>query len=716
MIEIRILDLLVHHSYSFAQLKEIFMVDDYKLNEALNSLIDQGKIVKNRNEFYLPKSLGLIRGKIISMKAKYSFADISLEEDVYISNDNLNSAFKGDEVFLKKDKTAFKDNEYIVFSIIKRAKSTFVGEVETLYDQKILNVDGFVNDDFVFVLQKYPSNILDGTIVLVRIIKQTKKYATCEVIAVVGNKNEPGVDISRIILSNDAPLKFPLSVIKEVEGIPTTIENENIKGYKDFKDHLIVTIDGDDAKDFDDAVEVEKYDGYYQVGVHIADVSHYVTKDSEIDKEALNRATSLYASDRVVPMLPFELSNGICSLNPNVDRLVMSCLFKVKKDGTIYDTKIYQGIIRSKARLTYNYANKILHHQEVEKHFDKEIDDLIFNLYEVANIIRKRRNKAGALNLESTELKFIVDKNGDVLDIIKRTQDVGEALIEDLMVTANEVVASKIEQLKLPFIYRIHDQPQARRMDTFVNISNHLGYPCSFSSLDVTPKELSMHLDKVSKVERPILSNVLLRCLAKAKYSTENVGHYGLASTCYTHFTSPIRRYPDLIVHRLLKRYLIEDNLEDLVLLKDELNYLAEDTSFKERRALNIERSVDDLLSAKYMSSKIGEQFEGIIDGMSNNGMFIELTNGISGFVPYESLSDDYYVYDEKYMKVYGKRRGARFNLGDKAIVKVLSVDVSKSQITFTLEKCGNYNANNSKINKEHKNRKSDFHRKRKRR
>ena len=683
MLKERIINLLRKHSLSDKLLFEFFS-NENETKEAIKELVEEGRIVKVRKEYYIPEDLGLIKGTIVSIKENFSFAKITDEEDVYIDNKNLNSAFLNDVVYLLKHKHSRRD-EYIVYSIITRSRKTIVGEIKSLYGQFVLDVQDIAPSKMTFVINPTPIKLFEGYIALCSIAKQSKNTTYVDVISLIGNKNDPGVDITHIILKHNASIEFPYEVRKELESLPSVVSEEEIKDREDFRDHLIVTIDGEDAKDFDDAVEVNRCAEGYEIGVHIADVAHYVKKGSALNKEALNRGTSIYVTDRVVPMLPFELSNGICSLNPHVDRLTTSCIFKMDPYGNILSSRITKGVIKSKARLTYTYVNEVLQKKN-KLRFGEEVDKLIYLLNEVSTKLRKKRKARGALDLESTEIKFICDSNGEPIGVEKRVQQDGEKLIEDLMIAANEIVSETIESMGLAFIYRIHEKPKSKKMESFMKMSEHMGYRCNFSSLKVTPKELQILMDKVEDgSQKKIMSMMMLRSLAKARYFSQNLGHFGLASSSYTHFTSPIRRYPDLLVHRLIDLYLVEGKVENNKILKEEIDYIAENSSIKERNAITIEREVEDLVSAKYMATKIGNQYKGFINGMISSGFFVELDNGIDGFVEFDDISDDYYVYDETYMSAFGVRKGKEFSLGDEVEVIVNKVSIEESRITFSL-------------------------------
>lgn len=694
-----------HPTYN--QIISFFGIDNEIINKNLLELEEQGLIDKIKNEYYLTSQLNLVPATIVSIKEKFAFGNVSEDEDCYIAIQNLKNAFLDDRVLLKKISNAYEKDEYEVIKVTKRARKELVGEVKLYGSSKILLVDKIAQPSFLFLLNEGKFSVHNGQIVRAKIKKITSQSAVLDVIEILGDKTDVGMDVARIILFNNAPLNFPSEVIEEIKNIPSEVNKEDLVNREDYRDHLIVTIDGEDAKDFDDAVEVCKVDDIYYVGVHIADVSYYVKENSAIDKEALNRATSLYVRDRVVPMLPFELSNGICSLNPHVDRLVTSCLFSIDEQGHILTTHICKGVINSKHRLTYTYVNEFLNKTRYEKTEYNDLEKMLISLQEVSSIIRKQREKNGGLDLSSTELNFVLDQEGTPLEVKKRVQDVGEKLIEDLMIKANEVVASTIEKMDLPMIYRIHENPKAKKLETFMRISLAKGYPLSVDPLKVTPLEISKYLNNIEENDKKILSSLLLRCLAKAKYSIQNKKHFGLASKSYTHFTSPIRRYPDLIVHRLINKYIVNNNKTCSDEEKAHLATEAQLCSTRERRALVIERTVESLLSCKYMMNYLGNEFVSTIVSMSNAGLFVEIENGIQGLIPFESIYGDYFIFDEETYRAYGVRKGKEFHLGDEVKVICTNVDLQKYQITFAL-------LNKMKMNKRenHGKRRNKNHRK----
>lgn len=688
----QILEFVKEHHPTYKEIVEHFKDSEVEaLNYFLRVLEQNGDIIKVKSNYVLPRELGLVAGTITAIKPRFAFATISEEEDVYISLHNLKTAFLSDRVLLKKISTRFDHkSEYEVMYVTKRANEFVVGEVDEIGNKKYLIVDKIAPKNYLFKIKDNGIAVANHQIVKAKIVNINLSFAEVEVVTALGNKLDIGMDITRIILSNGAPMEFPDDVMKEVSNIPDHVEKSEKVGREDFTSHVIVTIDGDDAKDFDDAVEAKKVGDNYQIGVHIADVAHYVKKDQPLDVEALNRATSLYVQDRVVPMLPFQLSNGICSLNPNVERLVTSCIFTIDKSGNVLDSKICKGVIKSYKRCTYNEVNHFLKVERYQKDPSEysEVEKLWINLLDAASIIRKKRQKMGGLELESVELKFKINSEGQPYDVEKRKQDVGEELIEDLMIKANEIVASTIERKKLPMVFRIHEKPRAKRLEAYKIISEFKGYPCHLDPLNCSPKDVSVYLDTIKdENDKEILSSLLLRCLAKAKYSTQNKKHFGLASSSYCHFTSPIRRYPDLLVHRLIDRYFVEGDTSFNDDFKTMLSLRADLSSQRERRALTIERATDSLLSCKLMKPFIGEKYLTKIVSMTDKGMFLQLDNGIEGFISFESLKDDYYIFDEETYIARGKRRGKIYHLGDSLEVILDLVDLDKAQITFVTEK-----------------------------
>ena len=650
------------------------------LMELLKTLEIEGDIIKEDDSFILPSSLGLLKATIVSVKKHCAFALIDNEEDdIRIEEEYMGNAFLGDIVYLRYMNGLFK-----VIQVIKRRYNDIVGEVIKDEQNLVLDVNALACENIKFVIKEGSASVSD--IVQAQILSFDKTICFVKITNILGQKNAPFMDIKRIILENDAPIEFPDEVNQEVLEIPQSVSENDLINRSDFRNEFIVTIDGDDSRDFDDAISLTKENGIYTLGVHIADVSYYVKEDSALDKEAFNRGTSIYITSKVVPMLPFSLSNGICSLNEGVDRLTLSCIIQLDEYGNILNSSIEESVIRSSHRLTYNYVNEVL---ETKKGVDleslTELEKQILLFDELAHIIRKTKIERGCLELDVPEIKITVDEKGFPIDVSKKVSRDAEKLIEDFMVLANEVVAKTVNKINMPFVYRIHENPVAKKLSNFISFSSRVGIKADFSPLSCTPLDLQKHINKMEPGEKKnVICATLLRCLAKARYATSNKGHFGLASKCYTHFTSPIRRYPDLVVHRLLKRYIINKDFSDLSNLSTLLDYISENTSVKERRAITIERECNDIKGAEYMEQFIGQTFTGYIDGITNNGLYFELENGLSGSLRFEDM-DDYYIVNEAAFYAVGRRTNKKFFLGDKITATLIKCDKYAGTSTFAL-------------------------------
>ena len=650
------------------------------LMELLKTLEIEGDIIKEDDSFILPSSLGLLKATIVSVKKHCAFALIDNEEDdIRIEEEYMGNAFLGDIVYLRYMNGLFK-----VIQVIKRRYNDIVGEVINDEQNLVLDVNALACENIKFVIKEGSASVSD--IVQAQILSFDKTICFVKITNILGQKNAPFMDIKRVILENDAPIEFPDEVNQEVLEIPQSVSENDLLNRSDFRNEFIVTIDGDDSRDFDDAISLTKENGIYTLGVHIADVSYYVKEGSALDKEAFNRGTSIYITSKVVPMLPFSLSNGICSLNEGVDRLTLSCIIQLDEYGNILNSSIEESVIRSSHRLTYNYVNEVL---ETKKGVDSEsltkLEKQILLFDELAHIIRKTKIERGCLELDVPEIKITVDEKGFPIDVSKKVSRDAEKLIEDFMVLANEVVAKTVNKINMPFVYRIHENPVAKKLSNFISFSSRVGIKAEFSPLSCTPSDLQKHINKMEPGEKKnVICATLLRCLAKARYATTNKGHFGLASKCYTHFTSPIRRYPDLVVHRLLKRYIINKDFSDLSNLSNLLDYISENTSAKERRAITIERECNDIKGAEYMEQFIGQTFTGYIDGITNNGLYFELENGLSGSLRFEDM-DDYYIVNEAAFYAVGRRTNKKFFLGDKITATLIKCDKYAGTSTFAL-------------------------------
>lgn len=635
----------------------------------------------------------------------FGFVTIDPEEpDVFIPKDATNFAMDGDIVMIDIQKTAdlFSDRgaEGQVVSIKERKIQQIVGEFTAFDVDEIAESDlyGYVTPkdkksaQFKVFIAAEGIQPVDGSIVIVEITHYPEKgYATSLeglITKVIGHKNDPGMDILSIVIAQGIPTQFPEEVQTASEQVPDKIMDSDLVGRRDLRDQQIVTIDGADAKDLDDAVTVRKLDnGNYFLGVHIADVSYYVTENSILDKEAFERGTSVYLTDRVIPMIPQRLSNGICSLNPQVPRLTMSCEMEIDSTGKILSHEIFQSVIQTSERMTYSAVNAILEEEDSES--IERYHDLVpmFRLMkELHQILEAHRNHRGAINFEDREAKILVDSEGHPIDIELRERGVGERLIESFMLAANETVAEHFNRQKLPFIYRIHEQPKEEKMQRFFDFAAALGILVKGTKNTITPKDLQKVIEEVeTKPEAAVINTMLLRSMQQARYSEDNYGHYGLAAEYYTHFTSPIRRYPDLIVHRLIRTYSQDQSDETKEKWAEALPEIADHSSKMERRSVEAEREVDSMKKAEYMADKIGEEFDGIISSVTKFGIFIELPNTVEGMIHVNELKQDYFHFVENQLALVGERTRQTFKIGQKVRIKVVKSDPETREIDFEL-------------------------------
>ena len=667
-------------------------VDELKqLLKVLNQMEDSLKIYRTKkNNYLLFTNSHLKLGTMIANKKGYGFVDIDGDDDVFVAPTNMNGAIHGDRVVVEITSPKGIDLEGRIVKIIDRKFKQMVGEV--YFNKNVPYVD--LDDERVKITIKLDKTMgaMPGHKVLVKITNKLKdNNYKGEVIKILGHKNDPGVDILSITNEMGIPDTFSDEVMKEVDNLPDEVLEKDLIGRTDLRDEMIFTIDGDDTKDIDDAISIEKIGDNYKLGVHIADVSYYVRPNTALDSEAFARGTSVYLADRVIPMLPHKLSNGICSLNPNVDRLALSCIMQIDKNGNVVDYDILQTVIRSRKQMTYKNVNKILEENIVPKGYE-EYEDKLRLMLELAHILRKNKENRGYIDFDIDESKIIVDDKGKAIDVTLRYRGEGEKLIEDFMIVANETVATHIYYMELPFIYRIHGEPNEEKINNFMRFLNILGYKVKEDLHKLTPKTMQNILGQLKdKKEFHLLSSLLLRSMQKAIYDTNNIGHFGIASKCYTHFTSPIRRYPDTTVHRLLHTYIFDNNInnETINFYERELPFVAEHTSNMERRSIECERAVDDMKKAEYMMDHIGEEYEGIISSVMPFGMFVELPNLIEGLVRLDSIKGDYYTYDETTFTVRGNKDKRGFRLGDSVKVRVVAADKEKRTIDFEVVRDG---------------------------
>ena len=667
-------------------------VDDLKeLLKLLNKMEEEYKVYRTKKDRYmLFNNSNLKTGKLLSTKKGFAFVDIEGDEDVFISQSNLNGAINNDEVVVEITSKKGLKLEGRVVKIIKRNLNQLVGKVYYKngkclidLDDKKVNIDVHIDNDKTM-------GAVSGHKVLVRLLNKIDNLNyKGEIVKVLGHIDDPGVDILSIAAKYEIDEEFPKEVLEQLKDIPDHVLENEYEGRVDLRDNVIFTIDGDDTKDIDDAISIEKLsNGNYKLGVHIADVSYYVRENTPLDKEAYKRGTSVYLANTVIPMLPHQLSNGICSLNPNVDRLAISCVMEINPNGDIIDYDIFESVIKSNIQMTYKNVNSILEKNVVPTGYEPYVESLKA-MSELADILRKNKIRKGYIDFEIDEPKIITNDKGEAIDVVLRERGTGEKLIEDFMIAANETVARHITYMQYPFIYRVHGEPSEEKINNFLRYISILGY--SVNKLrKITPKSIQSLLDELKEVkEYPILSQLLLRSMQKAVYDKNNIGHFGLASKCYTHFTSPIRRYPDTIVHRLLRTYLFDKNIKmDTINYWDEkLISISEHTSERERASVDCEREVDDMKMAEYMEKHIGEEFTGIVSGVMSFGMFIELQNKIEGLVRIDDLTDDYYIYDETTFSLIGNKNKRGYRLGDEAKVKVKSASKINHTIDFTIKR-----------------------------
>ncbi|WP_416655404.1 ribonuclease R [Bacillus amyloliquefaciens] len=679
------------------EMLNITEAEEFKeLVKALVALEETGQIVRTRsNRYGLPEKMNLVKGKISAHAKGFAFLlpeDTSLS-DVFIPPNELNTAMNGDIVMVRlNSQSSGSRQEGTVIRILERSIDRVVGTyTETKSFGFVIPDDKKITSD-IFIPKHAKNGAAEGHKVVVKLTSypEGRMNAEGEIVEILGHKNDPGIDILSIIHKHGLPGDFPAEAMEQATSTPDTIDEKDIKDRRDLRDQVIVTIDGADAKDLDDAVTVTKLDnGSYKLGVHIADVSHYVTENSPIDKEALERGTSVYLVDRVIPMIPHRLSNGICSLNPKVDRLTLSCEMTINQQGQVTEHEIFQSVIKTTERMTYSDVNRILTEDDAElKERYEPLVPMFKDMERLAEILRAKRMNRGAVDFDFKEAKVIVDEEGAVKDVVIRERSVAEKLIEEFMLVANETVAEHFHWMNVPFIYRIHEEPNAEKLQKFLEFVTTFGYIVKGTAGDIHPRALQSILDEVrDRPEETVISTVMLRSMKQAKYDPQSLGHFGLATEFYTHFTSPIRRYPDLIVHRLIRTYLINGQSDEATQEKwaERLPEIADHTSTMERRAVDAERETDDLKKAEYMLDKIGEEFDGMISSVTNFGMFVELPNTIEGLVHVSFMTDDYYRFDEQHFAMIGERTGNVYRIGDEITVKVVDVNKDERNIDFEI-------------------------------
>ena len=649
--------------------------------------------------------MGLIMKKVEKIgtyrKNQKGFGFVKLEdqeEEIYISKENSLNALNGDTVSIQiinePNKEENKKEEGKIVKIIRHEKDTVVGTF-----QKSRNFGFVVPDDKnfgtdIFISKSNWGKARNNHKVLVKILEYPKKGKNAEgkIIEILGGVNEAGVDMLSLIKQYELPYKFPEEVVAEAKAFGTQIDKADLPNRKDLRQDIIFTIDGEDAKDLDDAIHVEKLqNGNYKLDVHIADVSHYVREKTELDKEAYLRGTSIYMLGRVIPMLPRELSNGICSLNAGQDRYTLSCSMEITPKAKIVAADVYKAVINVTERMSYTNVQKIIDRSdnEVLKKYEKYINE--FDLMaELATILKEKRKENGYLNLDIPESKITLDENGFAIDVSKYETYFANEIIEQFMLVANETVAEKFYWLQAPFIYRNHEAPDLDKVKDLNKVLYNFGYKIKISKEDIIyPNEFAKILEDVKgKETEKVVSNIILRTLRVAKYEAENKGHFGIASKYYCHFTSPIRRYPDLFIHRIISKYLENDYMLNEFWIKKyekRAEKRAENCSERERTATKVEREAEDIKKAEYMENKIGEEYEGIVSSVTNFGIFVELDNTIEGLIRYENLGDEYFIYNEERREAIGEQSHKVYKIGDKVKIRVADANKLLRKIDFEI-------------------------------
>lgn len=634
-------------------------------------------------------SRDMYKGFFDTAKDGYGFVRVNnLESDIFIPIDAKGTAMQDDLVLVKitKGETNTKNCEGKIIKVLKRKNNSKVGEVIIKNKKTFVCLNTSRSKDLLY-LTGDTSRLVEGDLVTVKLLEESS-YPACSLIDRIGHKNDPGIDIEVVLIEHGFDIEFPDDVKEQLKMIPTEVLESDLEGRTDLRDKEIFTIDGDDTKDIDDAISLEKLaNGNYLLGVHIADVSYYVRENSPLDKEARKRGTSVYLADRVVPMLPHQLSNGICSLNPEVDRLAVSCMMELDPKSNFVNYDIFPSVIRSRKQMTYKKVNMILEEGLTPDGYEPFVETLQ-NMHELAKIVRQRKINQGYIDFDVDEAKIIVDSHANVIDIQRRYRGTGEKLIEDFMILANEAVATYIGNCNLPGVYRVHGNVNEERLRKFIQVLSVLGIDIKDNLNSINQKTIQ-RIIKIIQEKRPeafqVLSTYMLSCMAKAKYQTENIGHFALALRNYTHFTSPIRRYPDTTTHRLLREYffskdgLTEEKIRHFETILDEICLTS---SERERASIECEREVDKMKMAEYMENHIGEEYSGIISGLTTNGMFVLLDNLVEGMIRYDNFKEKINYDSEKEIAI-GSNTKRVFTLGTKINVKVIAASKATSQIDF---------------------------------
>lgn len=661
------------------------------LEEVLSQLLEEGRIMQTKKGKFVKPDQCIKVGTFISNQRGFGFVTIEgEEEDIFIPESEVHGAFHLDQVQVRIENQV-KDGKRREGTILKIISHGIVDVVGTFEQGKsfgfVVPDNGKIAED-IFIPKAKCKGAMTGHKVVAHINKYPEKGKNPEgeIVEIIGHINDPGTDILSVVKAYDIPMEFPKEEMDYLDRIPEEVAEKDKAGRMDIRDWQTVTIDGEDAKDLDDAITLTKEGKHYCLGVHIADVSHYVTEGSPLDKEALNRGTSVYLVDRVIPMLPHKLSNGICSLNQGVDRLALSCIMEIDEKGVVVGHKIAETLINVDRRMSYTNVKKILVDKDPEVTEEyKDFVEMFQRMDELALILREKRRKRGSIDFDFPESKITLDPAGVAVDVKPYERNTATRIIEDFMLIANETVAEDYFWQELPFVYRTHDNPDPEKITRLGMLVNNFGYSIHMGNDDIHPKELQKLLDKIAgSPEEAMISRLTLRSMKRAQYTTECVGHFGLAAKYYCHFTSPIRRYPDLQIHRIIKENLHGGMKEKRVRHYDKiLSEVAKHSSLTERRADDAERDVEKMKKVEYMEKHIGETYEGVISGMNAIGIYVELLNTVEGMVRVTDIPGDIFVYDEDHYEMRGTRTNRSYRLGEKVKIEVVHTDKLMRTIDF---------------------------------
>lgn len=663
-----------------------------KLKLVLDQLMSAGKIIIDPQGRYRVPGDDIKVGTFSGTQRGFGFVTIDGEdEDIFIPSEATRGALHGDRVAVMiKDEQTGRRKEGAVVSIIERGRNEIVGTFEKSKNFGFVVPDNQKLGSDIFIPKEHTKGAVSGHKVVVKITKYGDAGQSPEgrIVEILGHINDPGVDIMSVVRAYDLPVEYPAEVMRSLDKIPEEIDPEEVKNRLDIRELLTVTIDGEDAKDLDDAITLTKEGSIYHLGVHIADVTHYVREGTALDKEALKRGTSVYLVDRVIPMLPHKLSNGICSLNPGVDRLSLSCFMDIDEKGEIVSHRIAETVMRSDCRMTYTKVAKVIEENDEEACAEyAPFVPMLMLMQELAELLRARRHKRGAINFDFPETKIIVDPKGKPIEIKPYERNKATKIIEEFMLIANETIAENFFWQEIPFIYRTHETPDEEKIRKLAIFINNFGYSMKVGNEKIHPKEIQKLLLRIEDTpEEALISRITLRSMKQAKYTVANIGHFGLSAKYYCHFTSPIRRYPDLQIHRIIKESLHGKlNEKRLQHFEKILHEVATHSSMTERRADEAEREVEKLKKIEYMMEHIGEVYEGVISGVTSWGLYVELPNTVEGMVRVSAMDDDYYIYDEEHYQMIGEHTKKVYKLGQKVKIQVIGADKLQRTIDFAL-------------------------------